>query len=657
MIRLTLPPSATLFPARQIPNNKKAAPPIDGRPPQTLGGLMDAHDVAAYLSGHLHDAFGPRLHALARKSAGGAGAGGAGAGGAWAADLETADWKLAKRFRLLTVDGGALSFADFAWAGGAGAGPDGRPTAAPPAASAVELLRLLEAQGGGGGGAAAATSCRAGDLASVEPSRRVAGHLVLLTAPPDARYGPLTRPQAAALTSAAGCALRVRALVLPCGSAGRGNGTAPPQPPDVRVAWQCGAGAAGARGAAPMACAPSAVTSGEPCAGVIAELGPAAAAACAADGGALSVQILAVGADGAASTSELRRVHLPRGCPGALAAGAGGDGAPPPAPLRRGVLEAAVPSLNWPLVSRLGFWALLVLLLALLWAPQLWPRAIERAVARAASKQAIAAEARPPAGLKSPSAGLKSPPAGLKSSSASARLVDAARRSATSFTAALAAAALAPLRWSADAAAAGGPAWLAVTAAWGANLALGPWFAARFLSDAPLGALVPSLGGVLFFGRALPTEAGAGAGELPPWASPLGPLAALAPCEDAFFVAGVLLLFAIVPTVLWVLWLAGGWVRRPAAPPLSAAQAATALPLAWMHFHLLRRLTVSYGATAVLLSPAAGWCVPLHAALLLGLRRRLRLAASAAAGKNGDSAVPGGAAPAGRSIALAAHTE
>lgn len=197
------------------------------------------------------------------------------------------------------------------------------------------------------------------------------------------------------------------------------------------------------------------------------------------------------------------------------------------------------------------------------------------------------------------------------------------------------------------------------TAAWGANLALGPWFAARFLSDAPLGALVPSLGGVVFLGRRLPADAGAGAGELPQWATPLGPLA-LAPCEDTAFVAGVLLLFAIAPTAVWTLWLAGGWVRRPAAPPLSAAQVVAALPLFWMHLSLLRRLAVSFGASAVLLSPAFGWCLPLHAALLLVLRRRLRLAAAKGDGteaQTGDGGAVGGAADAGRSSALAAHTE
>lgn len=54
----------------------------------TLEEVFSSHDVAAYLSGHLHDVFGDRLHGLAPKP-----------GGGQLADLETADWKLARRFR------------------------------------------------------------------------------------------------------------------------------------------------------------------------------------------------------------------------------------------------------------------------------------------------------------------------------------------------------------------------------------------------------------------------------------------------------------------------------------------------------------------------------------------------------------------------------
>ena len=60
--------------------------------------------MSAYLNGHLHAAFGERLHRLHPTSP---------AGGGHLAELETAAWKDDRRFRVLALDAGALSFADY----------------------------------------------------------------------------------------------------------------------------------------------------------------------------------------------------------------------------------------------------------------------------------------------------------------------------------------------------------------------------------------------------------------------------------------------------------------------------------------------------------------------------------------------------------------
>lgn len=62
---------------------------------ETLPEVLQRHGTAAYLSGHLHAAFGQRLHRLHRSSA----------ASLPMMELETASWKYERRFRLLTVDG------------------------------------------------------------------------------------------------------------------------------------------------------------------------------------------------------------------------------------------------------------------------------------------------------------------------------------------------------------------------------------------------------------------------------------------------------------------------------------------------------------------------------------------------------------------------
>jgi hypothetical protein len=84
-----------------------------------LPQLLADHGVAAVLSGHLHSAFGQRLHRLHPTPAGGR-----------LADLETAAWKDDRRFRLVGVDGGSLSFLDLFFHTRSAPGMPGRPDAA-----------------------------------------------------------------------------------------------------------------------------------------------------------------------------------------------------------------------------------------------------------------------------------------------------------------------------------------------------------------------------------------------------------------------------------------------------------------------------------------------------------------------------------------------
>ncbi|KAK9799709.1 hypothetical protein WJX73_001391 [Symbiochloris irregularis] len=64
--------------------------------------IMLRHEVAVFLSGHLHSSLGQRSHHIYRTPTHGV-----------FAELETAAWKDARRFRLLAVDSGHLSFADY----------------------------------------------------------------------------------------------------------------------------------------------------------------------------------------------------------------------------------------------------------------------------------------------------------------------------------------------------------------------------------------------------------------------------------------------------------------------------------------------------------------------------------------------------------------
>ncbi|EFJ51718.1 hypothetical protein VOLCADRAFT_87455 [Volvox carteri f. nagariensis] len=77
--------------------------------------ILVRHGVSAYLAGHLHGAFGRKLHRLHAGPIAGTGAADDNPRGHML-ELEMVDWKYARTVRLLTVDpgpGGAVGFADF----------------------------------------------------------------------------------------------------------------------------------------------------------------------------------------------------------------------------------------------------------------------------------------------------------------------------------------------------------------------------------------------------------------------------------------------------------------------------------------------------------------------------------------------------------------
>ncbi|EFN57681.1 hypothetical protein CHLNCDRAFT_50941 [Chlorella variabilis] len=148
------------------------------RPMQGLTQLLAQHNVSAVLSGHLHSAFGQRLHRVHATPSGGR-----------MAEIETAAWKDDRRFRLVAVDGGALTLLDLMFHTRNSPRMPGRSDAAAtqdPGASWQE-----------------AYARRGWAVTALEPSAAVVGHLAFITSPPDGRYSPLGAPSASAAAAAA----------------------------------------------------------------------------------------------------------------------------------------------------------------------------------------------------------------------------------------------------------------------------------------------------------------------------------------------------------------------------------------------------------------------------------------------------------------------
>lgn len=82
----------------------------------TLQQVLLEHDVAAHINGHLHGGFGGRMHKLLTKppspSEQQQGQAGKSTPQVKLAHLETSDWKHLRRWRLMAVDAGIVTFAD-----------------------------------------------------------------------------------------------------------------------------------------------------------------------------------------------------------------------------------------------------------------------------------------------------------------------------------------------------------------------------------------------------------------------------------------------------------------------------------------------------------------------------------------------------------------
>ncbi|PRW58812.1 metallophosphoesterase [Chlorella sorokiniana] len=138
---------------------------------QGLTQLLAEHNVAAVLSGHLHSSFGQRLHRVHSTPAGG-----------HMAELETAAWKDDRRFRVLALDGGALSFVELMF--------HTRNAPRMPGRSDAPAMQDAAWQ--------AAYERRGWAVTALDPSAAVIDHVALITSPPDGRYSSLGAPKPAA---------------------------------------------------------------------------------------------------------------------------------------------------------------------------------------------------------------------------------------------------------------------------------------------------------------------------------------------------------------------------------------------------------------------------------------------------------------------------
>eukprot|EP00798_Chlamydomonas_sp_ICE-L_P019866 gene19866-26560_t len=110
--------------------------------------VLGRWDVSAYLCGHLHDTFGHRTHRMHPKSSPTA--------TGYLAELEMADWKHSRWFRLATTDKDAgLSFADFSF------------------------QRDLDEEG---------DAEEPFEVIPIDKTRIISSFIVIITSPPDARY-------------------------------------------------------------------------------------------------------------------------------------------------------------------------------------------------------------------------------------------------------------------------------------------------------------------------------------------------------------------------------------------------------------------------------------------------------------------------------------
>lgn len=598
---------------------------------QGLAVVLAAHNVTAYINGHLHSAFGHRLHRLHPTQAGG-----------HLAELETSAWKDDRRFRLLAVDspraigGGAglragelqrpavLSFMDLHFHGPGSPVQEGRPDAQ--ATASPDWLARRAVRGWG--------------VTATDPSASVLDYAVLITSPADARYGPLAPALPAQLHEAAveegSC---VRALLFPL---------------DAAAAQAAAAAPSGAGGGfhvslavslpdnRPVAAAPMTLAPGQDqqvAAAAGGGLGPllfrASATILANSSGGSTLcptvpagvggthtaylQVTVAGAaDGSISTSMHQpatvrcaplppAAELPSRCECVVVAAQPGDA---PLPLDVSWLEWLTLAVSWPIVVHrmfLAAWGLHLGGLLLL------PRVLHGRWARAVASSPLFQPGAASAARSSSS-----------SSSSLLAAVHAAGRATASWLAwPVAALVLVP----------GEPAVWHSLVGFSLYLVLGPWLVANSLDSYP----VPRARHSLFFHYGV-----LGRFQDPDLPETLPGGWQFVGTPDTFFISLLYLLACILPLTLWVACVVGARQQRrlraavpgvegpEGPPPLFTAPQRLALG-ALVTFNCAAtywKVVVLSGPMALLLSPAVGWAIP--AAVLL-------VAATAGGSRRGDA--------------------
>ncbi|GFR52373.1 hypothetical protein Agub_g14933 [Astrephomene gubernaculifera] len=248
------PLSVTSYVVQQSPADPK---PVNNGQQSSLSSVQEVllrHGVTAYLSGHLHGAFGRRLHRLHRSppsSSSSSTTGIASTNAGYLVELESVDWKHGRTVRLLTVDldpttatdsstsssggkGAVIGFADFSFQ---------RQQKGP-----------LDSAGAAEAAVQVSTESAGPQLVPYDKSRTMGlSYLPLMTSPPDARYSPQLRPlydTTSANSSATNSTTEavadevkpsfvVRVVVLPM-MANPTSVPPAPKPAAVYLLWSCG---------------------------------------------------------------------------------------------------------------------------------------------------------------------------------------------------------------------------------------------------------------------------------------------------------------------------------------------------------------------------------------------------------------------------------
>lgn len=547
--------------------------PLDLISPTTFQGLLSSAGVLAYLNGHLHGAFGKQLHRMHK-------AGPAG----YLLELEAAAWKDQRRFRVAAVDQGRLAFADL--------------HLVTPSRPSTQMGNLTAGQIG---------------ISGVHTEVKVSSHVVLLTSPTDARFSQL----------GAGSLRQqypdIRALALPVELDGKQG----PAVVKAWIQWQCQTGAQ--RGAKALTPADGSGRLFE------AAWDPAISCGPAAQGGMqhISLQVHVLDAHGHESSSQTYQVTL------LLEQGRSVPTDPAqPLPLQLSRLERFTLWNNWPRFLQLWFVAtmtthlVLFLLLPRLLGPHLYPwlsrashtaqlRPLPTEVGRLDRHSISSSPARNSRDslygqdlqnskthvngqLPSPAQGRRSQQNG-RTRRAQARpsgVRQAVIQQLLWVSRMLCEMAQLPRLW-----------WPQVV--YSIYLLIGPWFPARFLSEAPPG-LYFALGALI---------------RLPPtgqWQ--------FVSTVDTLITGNLQTFFSLLPLTLWTAAVASRWRHLALTPPAASNKRPSLLSCRQAGFYVLPLLPNlrlcyrgfnSYGALAPFLSPGCGWTIPLYLTLLLLLRQQL----------------------------------